>query len=655
MVTEWLLIAVLLGVVLFLYWRHCRRFFVWGCIGIAATTAGAMLWQGHVQRSVASLYQLKAQVPRQGNHNSYVGADSCRACHPSQHETWHRSYHRTMTQLATPEAVRGNFEKVRLEWKGERFLLERRGKEFWVDMIDPDWRYVTALQEYQYKTGKRAKPPRHETNPPRVQRRIGLVTGSHHMQAYWVPGKYGNQQFNFPFTYLFEEQRWVPRDDVFLKDPHAEKSFQTWNLNCFTCHSTAGQPQQNPETHILNTRVAEFGISCEACHGPAAEHVRRNSEPLRRYALHQEGRGDETMVNPARLSSKKSAEVCGQCHATRSNVGNDWSVNGLNYRPGEDGLETRAPLIRPEKNSGGEGALLVTSNSHAVLRGSFWADGMIRVSGREYNGLVYSPCYQRGELSCLSCHSMHQSIQADDQLGRGKDGNQACVQCHQVFKERLAAHTRHRADSSGSQCYNCHMPHTSYGLLKAIRSHQISSPSVKSSVETGRPNACNLCHLDKSLGWTAGHLQAWFNQAKPPLSAEDQNISAAVKWMLQGDAGQRAILGWHMGWEPAKAASGTNWLAPYLTQLLTDPYSAVRYVAQRSLKRLPGFSKFAYDYIAPEEERGAAQQRAFDLWKQSAPETPREMVLLRAKGELDSVVYERLLKQRNEQSMDLLE
>ena len=47
------------------------------------------------------------------------------------------------------------------------------------------------------------------------------------------------------------------------------------------------------------------------------------------------------------------------------------------------------------------------------------------------------------------------------------------------------------------------MTATTYGLVKAIRSHLIDSPTVESSLTTGRPNACNLCHLDRTLDWTA--------------------------------------------------------------------------------------------------------------------------------------------------------
>ena len=108
------------------------------------------------------------------------------------------------------------------------------------------------------------------------------------------------------------------------------------------------------------------------------------------------------------------------------------------------------------------------------------------------------------------------------------DGNDACLQCHAPLGARLAAHTKHRADSAGSSCYNCHMPYTTYGLLKTIRSHQISSPSVKVAVDTGRPNACNLCHLDTTLAWTAAYLERWYGTPQPQLGDDEQSVAASL-------------------------------------------------------------------------------------------------------------------------------
>ena len=238
----------------------------------------------------------------------------------------------------------------------------------------------------------------------------------------------------------------------------------------------------------------------------------------------------------------------------------------------------------------------------------FWPDGEIRVAGREYNGLLESPCYQGGEFSCISCHSMHGG-DPDDQLAANMDGDHACLQCHEKFQQDIEKHTRHPVQSSGSRCYNCHMPHTTYGLLKAVRSHRISNPSISSDLESGRTNACNLCHLDQTLAWTREHLVGWYGTAEAAVEGDQRTVAAGVLGLLQGDAGSGAILAWHMGWEPAQTASRADWMAPFLARTLDDPYDAVRYIGSRSLGRVPGFANFQYDYLAPPAERRRAVSR----------------------------------------------
>jgi hypothetical protein len=240
------------------------------------------------------------------------------------------------------------------------------------------------------------------------------------------------------------------------------------------------------------------------------------------------------------------------------------------------------------------------------------------------------------------------------------DGNRACVQCHTPFKDpaRIAQHTHHGADSSGSNCYNCHMPNTTYGILKATRSHQISSPSVAQCLQSGRPNACNLCHQDKTLGWTGDHLANWYKQAKPKLSADEEGIAAAVLWALRGDAGQRVITAWNMGWAPAHQASGNHWQAPFLAQLLDDPYDAVRFVTHRSLKKLPGFGQFEYNFIGPPGARSAAVQRAREVWQRVPTGGKRafeRQTLIDPAGRVLDADFQRLLKLRDERPIDISE
>jgi predicted CXXCH cytochrome family protein len=644
---EWSVAGLLLAAAL---WPLVRKTRSWGArVGtislLIAVVLGGLVWKSRAHNRMTARNQLLQKLPAENRPGGFVRSETCRSCHPDQHQSWHRTFHRTMTQQATPEAVRGNFTNVTLTLENEVYQLTRRGDEFRVEMTDPDWKYVRLLQDDSFRPGQGPEP-----HPPRVEKRITMTTGSHHMQAYWVAGDFGNQQFSFPFTYLFEEARWVPRNDVFMLPPEAPSLQQVWNSDCLGCHATAGQPQQDPRTYVMNTRVAEYGIGCEACHGPGQEHVRANSAPLRRYARHRQHNGDSTIVNPARLSSQKSSEVCGQCHAARySRDHGKWLVEGTEYWPRKE-IDAHRPLLRGRDWEQVDPAADEMPAAHfSSLTGYFWRDGMVRVSGREYNGLVETPCFQRGAMSCLSCHSMHKMTDPDDQLARGMESDQACYQCHREFPGGLAQHTHHAANSSGSLCYNCHMPHTTYGLLKAIRSHQLTSPSVKTSLDTGRPIACNLCHLDQTMAWTAKALHQWYRQPVPAIESDFAKLPASAVWLLRGDAGQRALIAWHMGWAPAKQASGTNWLVPYLAETLDDPYAVVRYVGQRSLKHLPGYEHLAYDYIAPVAQSVHAKSEILQRWNPGAlPARENAKILLPRQ-------MSQLLQRRDHRRIELLE
>ncbi len=203
---------------------------------------------------------------------------------------------------------------------------------------------------------------------------------------------------------------------------------------------------------------------------------------------------------------------------------------------------------------------------------------------------------------------------------------------------------------------NCHMPHTTYGLFSAMRSHRIDSPSVRVSVESGRPNACNLCHLDQTLDWSNQYLNEWYGQPLVELTEDERSIAASVLWTLKGDAAQRTVLAWHMGWDAAREASGGTWMAAYLAQLLTDPYSATRQVAYRSIVGLPGFEAFAYDYVAPRSELEAKAGEATEIWMGfGGPERARPRLLIGEDRRIDVDAWLRLLADRDYRPLSIVE
>jgi len=395
-----------------------------------------------------------------------------------------------MTTVASADTVRADFNGTVDTRVAGPMRLGHQGGVFSAEFADPD------------------------SPGTRIERPIAMITGSHQQQVYWYPTGSSRIVGQLPAMYLIREARWIPRSAAFLRPPAAQPSETgRWNGVCIDCHATHGQWRLatsgggvSLSARQADTHVAEFGIACEACHGPSDAHVRANSNPLRRYLLHWRSAGDNTIVQPSDLRSTVSSDVCGQCHCVWNFYSKDDEENanraGFAYRPGDTLSRTRF-IVRPSVDRTSATMTRLLAADPGLVEGSFWSDGMIRVSGREYNGLIESPCYRNApddshRMTCFSCHVMHPenddgpslAAWADThQLKPQLDGDAACLQCHASMAKNPAGHTHHAPASSGSRCQNCHMPYTTYGLLRALRSHQVSSPSVKTAVVTGRPDA----------------------------------------------------------------------------------------------------------------------------------------------------------------------
>jgi predicted CXXCH cytochrome family protein len=455
--------------------------------------------------------ELPASRPRTTESATYVSSNGCLGCHPGEHASFRRTFHRTMTQDANDKTVLAPFE--------------RRGDEV-------------------FHEGKR----------------IVLTTGSHREQAYWVDGQRPGELALVPFVWMIREKKMLLRADAFLTPPDVPLGATHWAGNCIACHAVAGEPRRDEAGASFATRAAELGITCEACHGPGAAHVDRHRDPVDRWLAR--GKDDPTIVNPKKLPPDRASAVCGQCHAyayPRDEA--EWWKHGYarTFRAG-DALAPSRHVILPHTFDRKDAPRI-----DADIDSLFWKDGTIRVGGREYNGMIASKC-TKGGITCTSCHAMHRGDPAG-QIAPDRTGDRGCVSCHSSMK---ADHSHHRDVA----CVDCHMPKTSYALLSAVRSHRIDSPDLASD----KPNACNLCHLDRSQAWTAGILETWYGRKAAPASADPEGARLA----LAGDAAMRVLVADALGSPGAIAASGRAWQAPLLAELRRDPYAAVRFVAERS-------------------------------------------------------------------------
>lgn len=580
--------------------------------------------------------------PLETREAGFVSSDTCRACHPAEYESWRQSYHRTMTQVVTPETMLAEWDGTELEIRGRTYRLEQVDDQYWVEMIDlefsPDRRFD-------------GRPVANERATERVRRRAVQSTGSHHQQVYWFSSGNGRELFLLPFTWLVDERRWIPYEASLLWRPDAYQTTEEWNQTCLPCHATAGVPRPVQFSNDLDTHVAELGISCEACHGPAEAHVAHYRSPLARYARYADEAGAEEIVNPAKLDARASTQVCGQCHSHNELKGRAERQRaqtvGRSFRPGDELDQTRKMHVRPAA------AELRTPLQRYIADAITWPDGIVRTAGRDYHGVLETPCFAGGEYDCLTCHAMHRYEDRDDQLKPGMRTNAACVQCHGDLEppSALEDHTHHAADSAGSQCYACHMPHSNYALLKSVRSHRLSIPSVEESIEHGRPNACNLCHADRTIAWAADALARWYGQQ--PSLPDDHVFSeraAAVDWLLEGDAAQRGLIAANLSRREVQETSGSRWMAPLVARLLDDPdYPALRLIAQRTIRSLPGFEDV-------EVEGPRASSRVLQRWQSLGIDDDRGVAVYRTpSGEMDIEAIDAAYSRRNQRRVNISE
>lgn len=299
------------------------------------------------------------------------------------------------------------------------------------------------------------------------QRFIGVVDG---------------QEVVFPGQWSIKEAKWQPykgKNDWWYPQHPDWKTRSNFKL-CAGCHSTG--------VDIGSQSWTEQNITCESCHGPGKAHVLKPSI--------------DNIVNPSRLTTERSMEVCLSCHQAGRPPGEEyaWAVG---YQPGKKlgdfykGFEPTAGKQTPE----------------------FWENGTAHKNRVQGNTFSHSVMSHNG-IQCSGCHDSHGSKHLSMTL-KSASTNALCNTCHGPGKASgpnykvLSDHTHHAVGSTGSQCISCHMPKTGENSVGAeSRDHTFNFVSPSVSVGTTIPNSCNLCHSDKKAEWALEYLKKWFPETK---------------------------------------------------------------------------------------------------------------------------------------------
>ncbi|NOR52409.1 MAG: cytochrome C [Gammaproteobacteria bacterium] len=349
---------------------------------------------------------------------------------------------------------------------------------------------------------------------------IEFVLGSKWEQVYarMIDGEY----YPLPAKWYVIEKRWVPYK---VNDWHETPM----SYKCNGCHTTGFDPN--------TLEFAEFGIGCEACHGPGSRHVQHEStehKPL--CTLCHEGEDPEHEDAEARdIISSVSPSVCGQCHNRGTTPTGD-VIKGsqfnfpAGFKPGDDIRTAPFTPSTPEndkkgKNWWGNG---LSKNRHQEF--SDWSKSK---HSKSLTNLLESHADEeskRGPLTgkCLHCHSTdyRHTIEGDKPTLTSARFGVTCVACHEPHGQDKKVpgfgdgsvicgkcHTMSMAKSDKQHfpcpseqvsCADCHMPRiVKTGGFFSLRSHAFKIVKPESSIDNNMPNSCQNagCHADKSLEW----------------------------------------------------------------------------------------------------------------------------------------------------------
>jgi len=218
---------------------------------------------------------------------------------------------------------------------------------------------------------------------------------------------------------------------------------------CKACHSkTHGSWMEMAHGKALSPASLPKELrGCEACHGPAGEHI--------------SGPAENKMPSLAKLEPARVNELCGKCHfsASKSAAPGPWrTMDGDRWLRRE---HARAGLSCLSCHNGHSDAANALKKTPPALCLDCHSD--VLSSGGKRADYNHMPVAQG---LCLKCHDPHSG---DPHLTR--PGQTAiCQQCHASSEKFNAAHKGMPA--AGSQCIECHDPHSHDPKSKLVRAEQ---------------------------------------------------------------------------------------------------------------------------------------------------------------------------------------
>jgi mono/diheme cytochrome c family protein len=200
------------------------------------------------------------------------------------------------------------------------------------------------------------------------------------------------------------------------------------------CHNTFAktisppgkQPEEFDSTQII------YAVGCEKCHGPAAAHVKFQTENP------SEKKG-KYIINPAIFSRQQSLDYCVLCHGGRLQK----SKPSFEFIPGD------------------------TLSNYFTIDPGTPDPAKIDVHGNQYGLLRASKCFiMSNTLTCTTCHNSH-----ENERGSLKVFSERCMSCHSEGHDKICKMKKSLGNSINNNCIDCHMPVKTSNVVTVFLPH----------------------------------------------------------------------------------------------------------------------------------------------------------------------------------------
>lgn len=490
---------------------------------------------------------------------SYVGEQACQSCHLKEVQQWQGSHHDLAMMEATDKSVLGDFTDVTFKKSGVTSTFFKRNGRFMVNTDGAD----DKLTDYE----------------------ISYTFGVYPLQQYMVKFPQGKVQvLDIAWDSRSKEeggQRWFslhPDEEIKAGDVlHWTGPNLNWNYMCADCHSTNLKKNYSLTDKSYQTQWDSINVSCEACHGPASEHISwaqsANKTEDNGLSIHLSAATQRLWIGSKKPHTDKinrqEVELCAKCHSRRSQLDD-------NFVAGDNFTDHYLPSLLTEP--------------------LYYPDGKIKDEVYVYGSFKQSRMYQAG-VTCSDCHNPHT-------LKLKAEGDAVCQQCHSATNYATSKHHFHTENSKGTSCIACHMPAKVYMGVDERNDHSFRIPRPDLSAKVATPNACTLCHKDKKSQWAAGAVKKWygktpqgFQQFAAALQALEQQKMDALALgygvlMTDASAISKATVVGHLGNYPSRQTLMTA------LQMLRSKDADTRRQALQALQAFPLNQTIAQIYAA---------------------------------------------------------